>query len=142
MKKLEPRKRLSWPKTAIKLAFTIAESRSEDPHLQVGAVAFKKDKSILVGYNGAPSGIDIDWSDRDHRRARVVHAEANVLNYCKPGEVDFVACTHIPCQECLKVIASKQVKTVFYSKEAENYPTEISAKLAQEFKITLLKIEE
>jgi deoxycytidylate deaminase len=139
---MKARERLSWPRTAIKLAHTIAESRSEDPYLQVGAVAFKKDKSILVGYNGAPSGIEIDWSDRDHRRARVLHAEVNVLNYCKPGEVDFLACTHVPCPECIKMIAAKQVDTVFYSNEAENYPTEISADLAREFRITLLKLED
>ena len=72
------RERLSWEDTAINLAFQIADYRSEDPYVQVGAVAVKKDKSIILGYNGAPSGIEIDWSNRDERRKRVLHAEANV----------------------------------------------------------------
>lgn len=137
---MKGRERISWAETAIKLAYTIAESRSEDPYLQVGAVALKKDKSLLVGYNGAPSGIEIDWSDRDHRRSRVIHAEANVLNYCKPGEVEFIACTHIPCPECIKVIAAKQIKVAYYSEDAENYPSDVSHGLAREFRISLLKI--
>ena len=88
------RERLSWEDTAINLAFQIADYRSEDPYVQVGAVAVKKDKSIILGYNGAPSGIEIDWSNRDERRKRVLHAEANVLNFVKPNEVDFLAVTH------------------------------------------------
>jgi deoxycytidylate deaminase len=75
------RNRLNWAQTAINLAYDIAKYRSEDPYVQVGACIIKKDKSMLLGYNGAPSGVDIDWANRDKRRARVLHAEANVLNY-------------------------------------------------------------
>jgi len=134
------RKRLSWPRTAINLAYEIARSRSQDPYLQVGAVAIKKDNSILVGYNGAPSGIEIDWSNRDERRAKVLHAEVNVLNYCKPNEVKFLASTHMPCPECVKIIAAKNIDLVFFAEYPENYPREFSFELAKEFGITLFDI--
>ena len=134
------RKRLSWPETAIKLAFDIAEYRSEDPYVQVGAVIVKKDGSRFLGYNGAPSGVDIDWSDRDARRDRVLHAEANVLNFVKPDEVKMLACTHLPCKECVKVIAQKKVPHVFYSKILDGYDSSLTFKLAKEFKLNIINI--
>jgi deoxycytidylate deaminase len=134
------RQRKIWPLTALNLAYSIAEDRSEDPYVQVGAVAKKYDNSLIVGYNGSPSGIEIDWSNRDQRRAKVVHAEENVLNYCRPGEVEFLACTHIPCPSCLKTIAIKKVSKVFFRELLENYAPDVSYDLAREFKISLLKI--
>ena len=126
------RNRLNWAQTAINLAYDIAKYRSEDPYVQVGACIIKKDKSMLLGYNGAPSGVDIDWANRDKRRARVLHAEANVLNFVKPNEVELLACTHLPCTECLKVIAQKQIDVLqadyYYTLDSlyiEYYKTEI-----------------
>lgn len=92
------------------LAFDIAKYRSEDPYVQVGAVIIKKDGSMFLGYNGSPSGVSINWSDRDSRRDRVLHAEANVLNFVKPNEVKLLACTHLPCKECIKLIAQKKCR--------------------------------
>ena len=135
------RNRLTWAETAMSLAFDIAKYRSEDPYVQVGAVIIKKDGSMFLGYNGAPSGVDIDWSDRDARRERVLHAEANVLNFVKPNEVKLLACTHLPCKECLKTIAQKKVPEVFYSKTLEGYPAEVTLKLAEEFNINLTKLD-
>lgn len=137
---MEARERLSWPQTAINLARSVAEDRSEDPYLQVGAVAVKYNKSISVGYNGAPSGVNIDWSNRDQRRAKVVHAEVNVLNFCEPGEVEFLAVTHLPCPECLKTIAIKKIKTVYFEDFAENYPSQNTFDLAKEYKIGLVRL--
>lgn len=134
------RKRLDWPHTALKLAYSIADSRSEDPYVQVGAAAVKFDKNILLGYNGAPAGIEIDWSDRNERRKRVLHAEANVLNFCKPGEVKLLVCTHLPCPECLKTIAQKNIKEVYYDQLLDGYDNELSFALAGEFGIVLKKI--
>lgn len=135
------RKRLSWPKTALNLALNIAYYRSEDPYVQVGAVAIKNDDSVVLGYNGAPSGVEIDWSNRDDRRKRVLHAEANVLNFIKPNEVKFLATTHLPCPECLKIIAQKKINLVYYKGELEGYPNDLSLQLAKEFKIELIKLD-
>lgn len=122
------------------LAYSIAADRSEDPYVQVGAVAVKIDKSVSVGYNGAPPSINIDWSDRDQRRAKVVHAEVNVLNFCKPGEVEFLAVTHIPCEDCLKTIAINGVRLVYFNEYLENYPSQRSFDLAREYEIALLHL--
>lgn len=134
------RNRMSWEETALRLAFQVAEYRSEDPYVQVGAVAKKMDGSIVLGYNGAPSGIEIDWSNRDERRKRVLHAEANVLNFVKPSEVEFLACTHLPCPECMKMIAQKKIKCVYFSKLLPNYDNDLSFRLAREFRIDLSQI--
>ena len=135
------RNRLNWAETAIKLAYDIAEYRSEDPYIQVGACIIKKDKSMLLGYNGAPSGINIDWSDRDKRRIKVLHAEANVLNFVKPNEVELLACTHLPCSECLKVIAQKQIGKVYFCEILDNYNPETTFEMAKEFGIDLIRTE-
>tara|TARA_R110000787_G_scaffold141418_4_gene254929 strand:+ start:2509 stop:2934 length:426 start_codon:yes stop_codon:yes gene_type:complete len=135
------RKRKSWPVTALNLAFSIADSRSEDPYRQVGAVAIKKDGSIVAGYNGAPSGIDIDWSDRDARQFRAIHAEENVLNFCKPGEVDFLAVTCTPCYSCIKTIAAKRISKVYYCLDYQSEKSQLVIDLAKEFKIELIQIQ-
>ena len=134
------RNRLNWAQTAINLAYDIAKYRSEDPYVQVGACIIKKDKSMLLGYNGAPSGVDIDWANRDKRRARVLHAEANVLNFVKPNEVELLACTHLPCTECLKVIAQKQIDKVYFAEYLDNYDSDATIELANEFGIELSQI--
>jgi len=134
------RNRLSWVNTAVKLAHDIANYRSEDPNVQVGACAIKHDSSIILGYNGAPSGIDIDWSNRDEKRKRVIHAEANVLNFVKPGEVNILAVTHLPCIECLKIIKQKRINKVYYSKLLDFYKPDDVFTIASEFDIELLFI--
>jgi len=134
---LGARKRLTWPQTGIVLAHQIAYCRSEDIYLQVGAFAKKKDGSVILGYNGGVSGVPMDWTDRDERRKRVLHAESNVLNFCLPNQVEFLAVTHLPCSECLKVIAQKQIRMVYYSNIPENCDFELTFKLAVEFGIKL-----
>ena len=136
------RKRLSWVETAMNLAYNIAKYRSEDPYVQVGACVIKKDKSMLLGYNGAPSQVDIDWSNRDKRRSKVLHAEANVLNFVKPNEVELLACTHIPCTECLKVIAQKKINKVYFSEYLDNYDSDDTIEMADEFGINLVHMRQ
>jgi dCMP deaminase len=92
-----------------------ASSRSEDPYLKVGTCLVRADKTILgLGYNGPPPGVDIDWSDRDDRRRWVVHAEANALRYARPGEVELLASTLLPCETCMLAIAAYGVKRVYF----------------------------
>ena len=134
------RTRLDWINTAIQLAHDIARYRSEDPYVQVGACAIKHDSSIILGYNGAPSGVDIDWSNRDERRKRVLHAESNVLNFVKPGEVQILAVTHLPCIECLKIIKQKKIHIVYFSHSLDNYNPQEVHKIAFEYGIKLVPI--
>jgi len=133
------RKRLSWEETALRLAFNIADYRSEDPYVQVGAVIIKYDNSIILGYNGAPPNQDIDWSNRDERRERVLHAEENALDNIKYGEAKIMAVTAMPCKSCVRKLAQKGVKVVYYGKELEGYDNELAKKLAKEFNIKLIQ---
>ena len=130
--------RLSWADYGIELAKTAA-LRSEDPFVQVGCCLFRPDNSIAsLGYNGAPPGIDIDWSDRDERRKRVIHAETNALKNIKPKEADRMFVTLMPCGDCIKNAASYGIKQVFYIKV---YNLDETARdLASEFGINLKQI--
>jgi dCMP deaminase len=131
-----PETRLSWEKYALSLA-RAASLRSEDPYVQVGACVLRKDNSVIgVGYNGAPTGINIDWRNREERRKRVIHAEVNALRYADPGEGRLLACTHLPCNDCLKMIASYGIKKVVYGKVYERDPSSID--LSKEFNIELI----
>lgn len=97
-----------------------AATRSEDPYWQVGACLMRADKTVAaLGYNGAPSGVDLDWADREGRRPFVQHAESNALRYVRPGEVDLVATTSMPCSTCMLLIASYGIKKVLYRDELD-----------------------
>ena len=127
--------RLNWKRYALKLASVTAE-RSEDPYLQVGACILRNDNSVAaLGYNGAPAGIEIDWQNRDQRRSRVIHAEINALRYIQPNECYLLACTHLPCNDCLKNIAAYGIKEIVFG---DVYNRDMSSlNLAQEFSMTL-----
>jgi dCMP deaminase len=104
--------RPSWDTWFMGLAAVIA-ARSEDPHQKVGCIAIRSDNSVVgMGYNGVPSGIEIDWSGRDERRPLVIHAEANALRYAKPDEVMCLYVTLPPCPSCLTLIASYRIPVV------------------------------
>ena len=131
--------RISWRAYALKLA-VVASERSEDTFIKVGACLLRHDNSVAgVGYNGAPSGVELNWQDRDHRRVRVVHAEVNALRYTRPGESYLLACTHIPCNDCMKTIAAYGIKEVVFN---DVYVRDMSSfDIAQEFNIKLFATE-
>lgn len=111
--------RLSQREYAMELAKTAA-SRSEDPYHTVGCCLVRHDHSIAaLGYNGAPPGVEIDWTDRDARRAWVIHAEANALRYVRPGEVALMATTMMPCVQCVLLAAAYGIKQIVYREELD-----------------------
>ena len=130
--------RLSWEQYALMIA-KVASARSEDPYQKVGACVLRNDFSVAsVGYNGAPPKIEIDWSNRDERRARVIHAEANAFRYLKPKEGYLLASTLLPCRNCIQLAASYGIKKIIYSEEYEQ--DNIAHNLCTEFNIKLTKI--
>ena len=130
--------RIDWERYALSLAKEAA-LRSEDPFVKVGACVLRHDNSVAsLGYNGAPPKVNIDWSDRDERRRRVIHAEANALRYVKPQECRLLACTLLPCNDCLKLISSYGIKEVVYIEEYDKDCSSLT--LASEFGINLKKI--
>jgi len=133
--------RATWPEFAMRLANTAAKERCQDPYVQVGACCLRHDHSVAsIGYNGPPPGVEVDWSDRDKRRKRMLHAEVNCLRYVNPGEGKLLASTVIPCISCLSVIASWGIKEVYYMHEWERSDPEIH-QIAKEFNIRLEKLE-
>lgn len=106
--------RPSWSEYALGLA-EAASRRSEDPWHKVGAVVLRADHSVAgTGYNGAPAGMEIDWTDRDTRKAFVIHAETNALRYVSATEArgGLLASTRHPCPACLTQIAAYGILTV------------------------------
>lgn len=98
------------------LQANIAALRSEDPYTKVGCCAVRDDNSIIsIGYNGPPKGINIDWSNREEKNKRTVHAEVNTLRYAgEPGKIKTIYITHSPCPSCLTVIAAYGIKNVVF----------------------------
>lgn len=136
------RSQIDWFRYAMKHAL-VARDFSEDPYVKVGSCALRDDHTIAAcGYNGPPPGVEIDWSDRDERRNRVMHAEANCLRYCKPGEIKILAVTLMPCHVCAATIAAYKVPTVVVI-QSDNVRSDSGAKYLHEYKVNirLLKID-
>jgi dCMP deaminase len=128
--------RPTWEEYALRLA-EVAAARSQDPWEKVGACVLRADHSVAsLGYNGAPPGVEIDWSDRERRRPYVLHAEVNALRYLRPGEGLLMAVTHSPCADCLRAIAAWRIPRVIYRRRYEATWAQ-TRKLASRFGIQL-----
>ena len=135
--------RLSWERYALGIA-DAASRRSEDPYVRVGACILRADHSVAsVGFNGSPSGISIDWSDRDARRPKVIHAESNALRYTRPGEGVLLATTMLSCLECVKLTASYGIKQIVFSEyyASDSYNEDATRALAEEFGVELNQVK-
>ncbi len=136
--------RLTWEQYALNLA-AAAASRSEDPYHQVGAALLRADHSVAsVGYNGAPPGVELDWSNRTERRAAVIHAEANALRFVRPGEVELLASTMMPCEKCVLLASAYGIHRIVYFEELDPtvYGIEDIKLLAETCGITITKENE
>jgi dCMP deaminase len=130
--------RPSWEEYALKLAF-IASERSSDPWKKVGCCILRHDNSIAsLGYNGEPKGQSIDWSNRDERRKRVIHAEQNGTRYIKPGECYLCATTIAPCLNCIKLLASYGISVIVF-KDIYKEDT-FGLELAKEFGMKIIQL--
>lgn len=135
-------KRIDWKEYALRLAH-VAKLRSEDPYMQVGAVALAENNRVIgAAYNGLAPGVDAPegfWDNRDERRKYMIHAETNLLSLCKQGEPKLVAVTLLPCSSCAQALATYGVKEVVYSQE---YVVDDAAhKIFDFYKIKLTKLE-
>jgi dCMP deaminase len=129
---------MNWDEYALSIAEVVAK-KSKDPWRQVGAVLLRHDNTVAAcGYNGFPPNMVEDWSCREKRRNYVVHAEQNALRHVKPMECYLLASTTLPCNNCLKSLASYGIRRIVYR---ETYPTdESTTMLASEFNIALINI--
>ena len=132
-------KKINWETYALALA-KVASLKSKDPYIKVGCCLLRHDNTVAsLGYNGFPSGMEENWSNREERRKYVNHAEANALRFVRPDECYLAAITLLPCNDCLKSLASYGIKKIVYS---ETYERDQSSEvLAQKFGIEIVKID-
>lgn len=129
---------MTWDEYALALAKTAA-LKSKDPYIKVGCCLLRHDNTAILGFNGFPSKMAEDWSDREQRRKYVVHAEQNALRYIKPNECYLAASTLLPCNDCLKALASYGIKNIIYEYD---YNNDLSTKeLAEKFGIKLRQLK-
>ena len=130
---------MTWEAYAISIA-KVVSLKSKDPYVKVGCCLLRHDNTIAsVGYNGFPAGVLEDWSNRDERRKYVTHAEANALRFVEPGECYLAATTMLPCNDCLKSIASYGIKKIVYEKVYDR--DDSSLLMSDKMGIDLIKIE-
>lgn len=92
-------------------------SWSKDPGTQVGAVIVRPDRTIAsVGYNGFPRGVGDQYTTRDDKLLRTVHAEMNAILTARE---DLAGCTLYvyplcPCSTCAGAIIQSGITTVVY----------------------------
>jgi len=70
-----------------------------------------------LGYNGPPTGVDLEpgmWANRQLVRDVVVHAETNALRFVRPREGKILATSYHPCLDCLRFAAAQGVHTIVY----------------------------
>ena len=129
---------MNWNEYALSIAEVVAR-KSKDPWKKVGCVLLRHDNSIAsVGYNGFPPHAEEDWSDRDERRKFVIHAEQNALRYVRPNECRLLACTLLPCGNCLRMISAYGITEVVYR---EHYAYDDTAiEIADRFGISLFPL--
>jgi dCMP deaminase len=129
---------MNWVKYAYNLA-VVAAQKSKDPWVKVGTCLLRHDNSVAsLGYNGFPAGMKEDWSNRDERRKYVVHSEINALRYIKHNECYLAATTLLPCNDCLKSLASYGIKKIVYGEVYQLDPSTLE--LATKFGIELVSI--
>ena len=129
---------MTWEKYAYNLA-VVAAQKSKDPYIKVGCCLLRNDNSVAsLGYNGFPAGMQEEWSNRDERRKYVVHSEINALRYVKPNECYLIATTLLPCNDCLKSLASYGIKKIVYGEVYIQDPSTLE--LAKKFGIELVNI--
>jgi len=93
---------------------------SEDPYRKVGAVVLNKDGRVLsTGYNGLTQGKNVlknFWLNRDKRRQYMIHAEVNALSCVTRYDNPYlIYVTLLPCSYCANLIASYNIKEVYYT---------------------------
>lgn len=116
-----------WQHFYLRLAQQVATG-SKDGSSKFGAVLVRPDKTLAsIGFNGFPKRITDDpryLEDPDFREekyARIVHAEANCLNYNRDYDTDgfHIVVNGHPCDRCALRIASTGITHVYYEEKPD-----------------------
>ena len=113
------RKTESWDATFMRLAISIAASRSKDPSSQVGCVLVDTNRDpVAFGYNGFGEGspeTETLWQ-RPIKYDHVIHAETNAVGRAAKRGCSTSGCTAyvtaFPCLSCAKVLIAAGIVRV------------------------------
>ena len=123
---------MSWTDHLFDMAAVVA-SKSKDPNTKVGAVIVGQYNEIkATGFNGLPIGV-MDLPERLERPKKylfVCHAEANAIAFAARNghrlDDARLYCTHMPCNECAKLIIQAGVSEVYYDgRNTTSMPAEL-----------------
>ena len=119
----------------IEIADRVKE-RSTCNSRKVGCVLVKDKQILSTGYNGSVPGHD-DCNELTCKRGckETIHAEVNALRYVQPNECYLLACTHLPCNECLRMLTAYGIKDIIFNHTYQR--DESSLLLCKEFGINL-----
>jgi dCMP deaminase len=134
-------KRPSIERYAMDLA-KVAATRSEDPFIQVGAVALTEDNRVIAtAYNGLPKGFNAPkefWKNRENRLKFMIHAEQNLCSLFKRGDARWIATTTMPCASCMTLLIAHGIYNILYLNE---YRRDCSAlEIAEKYNVNLFKL--
>lgn len=119
--------RPSWDEYFMATSFLMA-SRSTCTRLHVGCVIVSggehKNRIIAAGYNGFLPGIPHRSHVRDGHELATVHAEQNAIADAARRGISVqnatIYCTHFPCINCTKILASSGIKFIKYHLDYNN----------------------
>lgn len=98
-----------------------AAIHSKDPSTKTAAAIVTPDRfrQVSIGYNGMPFGTDENdgiWADRIRKYGKVVHAEANALDFAYSDVSGmYMVCLVFPCHVCAGRIVARGIKKVFHT---------------------------
>ena len=120
---MSPERKVQLDEVLLSIAENIA-TMSLATKAKVGAIIYKDDNIISMGWNGMPSGFPneeiekIDASGAKITNSLVLHAESNSIlkGAASNGNVkgSVLYCSFSPCPDCAKLIIQAGIKKVIY----------------------------
>lgn len=112
------RNRKTWPETWMQFAKLIAENRSYDEKLRVGAVIVSADNTTVLslGYNGNAHGLPNQRDSLETGKSGFIHAEQNAyykLDFHNPAKKDMYV-VYSPCSVCAKGAIQCRINRIIY----------------------------
>jgi dCMP deaminase len=136
--------RITWDHYFMQMA-EVVKLRSPDPRRKVGSVLVNKIDNHLIstGYNGLVSGSNdkIDWNNRELVYSLILHAEVNCILHARnlsKNETLKMYITTSPCKECIKILASMNIKEIYYKDEYRDI--QLVEEICNFYNINLVKL--
>ena len=133
--------RPSWDEYFKQLS-SLTSSRSPCKRLHVGCVLVNNNRVISQGYNGYLPGCSHEQKMRDGHEMATIHAEQNAISDCAKRGVSCNGATayitHYPCVNCMKILCSAGIKTIYYIDDYNN--DELVKYFSQQANVSIIKL--